>query len=195
MHRTVLNAMTMSFIFFGLVGCGHSECQHDSDCGSGQSCVYPTSDGCAAKGMCEDAPSGTNCNLVQQFCACDGSMVSVGCGMSGASVPVQSTHAGSCPHGMKDAGGPCRQSADCGLNQGCYFPIADGCSAVGVCLEDNPGHENECDTLTTYCACNGGGSRSVCGGHSGYISDPVSGTFVSLGVCSGPLLPDAGAQK
>jgi hypothetical protein len=192
-----MNVITISFIFLGLVpGCSHSECETDSDCGSGQSCVYPTSDGCSAKGKCEDAPSGSNCSLVQQFCACDGSVVSVGCGMSGASVPVQSAHAGSCPHGMKDAGGPCTRSADCGLNQECYYRIADGCSAVGVCLEDVPGQENVCDTFPTkYCACNGGGLRFACGGHDGYIADPVSGTLDSTGSCSGPLLPDAGAQK
>jgi hypothetical protein len=168
-----------------LSGCSHSDCQTTSDCGSGQSCVYPVTDGCSAKGVCEDTPSGTNCQAFVEYCGCDGSLVSVGCGFSGGSVPVEGTYTGSCGHGTKDAGGPCVVGADCGQNQDCYYPIADGCSAVGVCLENLPGPSGTaCEDKPVYCGCDGGRTQTVCGGHDGYVAAPVSRAVDTVAACS-----------
>jgi len=191
-------ALIASSIFVAQVsacGLANSECRTDAECGSGQRCVYPIKDGCSAKGQCEDL-STPRCNLITTYCGCDGSTVSVSCGYSGGSAPVAGPDNGSCPHGTKDAGGPCTTSADCGLNQGCYYPIANGCSATGVCLEDVPGiASNVCLTGTVYCGCNGQ-TQLVCAGHDGYVEAPVSGTRDSSGSCSGSLLlnPDGGSQ-
>lgn len=180
-----------------VTACGHqnSECRTDADCGLGQSCVYPVSAGCAAKGQCEEVRT-PHCNLSTEYCGCDGSIVFVSCGFSGGSAPVESVYLDSCAHGTKDARGPCSVSADCGLGQGCYYPIADGCSATGTCLENIPGIDpNRCETSTTYCECHSGRQQLVCGGHDGYVAAPVSGIKDSTGACSVFTTPDGGSQK
>ncbi|HTA90268.1 MAG TPA: hypothetical protein VK745_11850 [Polyangiaceae bacterium] len=182
-------------------GCSHADCQSDSDCGSDQRCVYPVADGCAAKGVCQSPPSGTNCDALAEYCGCDGSHVSVGCGWSGGSVPVEGSNTGACGHGNQEAGAACMSSADCGRSQNCYYPIADGCSATGVCLEDDGGPlAYGCENTPVYCDCDGGRTETVCGGHDGYVAAPVSRAVDQQSECSMPstsiLVPtgDAGPQ-
>jgi len=176
-----------------LGGCSHSECQTDGDCGSAQLCVYPITDGCSAKGICQDQPSGSHCNVFVQYCGCDGRAVLVACGFTGGSVPVEGPYTGSCGHGTKDAGGSCMSSGDCGTNQACYYPVADGCSATGVCLEGVPGYSAaSCESAPLYCGCNGVSVESVCGGHNGYVAAPVSRQVDMAAACSMPIPPDGG---
>ncbi len=105
MLRGILSSIAFALLIFA-VDCSSvgSDCQTDSDCDSGQSCIYPIADGCKAKGKCE-APSGTPCRSIAEYCGCDGSIVYVGgCSFSGAPAPVQSGFAGDCGHGDQDAG-------------------------------------------------------------------------------------------
>lgn len=178
-------------------GCSHADCQSDADCSAGQYCVYPVADGCAAKGVCQAPPSGAVCRSLQDYCACDGSLVSVGCGSSGASVPVEGPAFGACGHGDRDAGGPCTSSADCGQSQNCYYPIADGCSASGVCLAEDGGPLGYlCESTPVYCACDGGFTETVCGGHDGYVRAPADhpGDCAMPPASSSVPPDDAGAQ-
>ncbi len=179
-----LAALALTFCVLP-VGCSRAQCQTDSDCSSGQSCVYPLSDGCLAKGECEGLSSTTNCTLIAQYCGCDGSIVSVQCGLSGGPAPVEGPYATSCGHGTKDAGGPCNTNSDCGQGQGCYYPIADGCSAKGQCLENPSGAEGSgCELSTVYCACDGRSTERVCDGHDGYVGAPVSRAVATVDACS-----------
>jgi len=125
--RALAMLLIGAFALADVTACTHpnSGCRTDSDCGSGQSCVYPVSAGCAAKGQCEEVTS-PHCNFSTEYCGCDGSIVIVPCEFSGGPAPVESVYVDSCAHGTKDAGGPCSVSADCGLGQDCYYPIADG---------------------------------------------------------------------
>ena len=92
--------------------------------------------------------------------------------------------------------------SDCGQSQACYYPVADGCSAVGVCLEDLPGFAaSGCEDKPIYCACDGGCTQTVCSGHDGYLGAPVSRAVDVLAECSNDAgsslvsLPDGGAQQ
>jgi hypothetical protein len=201
--HALVNALVFSLVVVGLlVGC-KSDCQTDADCGAGQSCVYPTSDGCSAKGKCEDSSPSPNCNLEVQYCGCDGSTVSVSCGLSGGSEPVAGLYGNGCGHGTKAVGSSCVNTADCGLYQGCYYPIAAGCSAAGVCLENMTDAASGCESAPLYCTCDGGRAVSECDGHYGYVEAPVSRSVSQEAACSmpdidgGPILvpaSDGGAQ-
>jgi hypothetical protein len=174
-------------------GCSH-ECTTDTDCRSEQMCVFSLAEGCAAKGQCQTQAANASCDSNVNYCGCDGTVVVVGCGYSGGDRPIEGAYTGSCGHGGKDAGGPCTSSADCGQSQGCYFPVADRCAALGTCIEDTPGAPNlGCDSTMAYCSCDGGIVRS-CGGHVGLANEPISSP-VLVGQSCAELLSDAGASR
>jgi hypothetical protein len=66
-------------------GCGPGDCNSDSDCSSGQSCLFPMGN-CSARGECRslDESNGCThtptCNALESLCGCDGTMVTTGCG-------------------------------------------------------------------------------------------------------------------
>jgi hypothetical protein len=52
-------------------------CTTSSDCGVGNICGFPASDGCAATGQC--FPQGPLCELFAPGCACDGQTIDIAC--------------------------------------------------------------------------------------------------------------------
>jgi hypothetical protein len=88
-----------------------SACQSDSECAVKSKCVYRIADGCAAGRTCQANPTGPTCNLVTQYCGCDGTVVGVGCDLASgyARSPVVGPENGSCTSvdggGGADGGG------------------------------------------------------------------------------------------
>lgn len=179
-----------------LSACSNTDCKTDADCGSDQLCVYPVKEGCAAKGVCEDTPN-IRCASLVLYCGCDGSAVSVPCGFSGGSAPVSGRYASSCLHGGAQAGDACTTSADCAESFGCFFPIADQCSATGVCLAGSPNDpQYSCEVEPQYCECDGRSTETVCGGHDGFLPAPAAFVLAPGKTCAdgdGHLSIDAGA--
>lgn len=78
------------------VGCSsHSSCSSNDDCGSDQFCEYKIGS-CSTVGECFDGANKNDeaqCTIIQQFCACDGSVANTGCGFADgyASAPTLGT--------------------------------------------------------------------------------------------------------
>jgi hypothetical protein len=89
----------------------------------------------------------------------------VGAVASGAAV-VWACHSGS------DVGQSCAADGDCQSLESCSYPIADGCSAKGVCEPRFIG--GDCSTYA-LCACGGGAPLSPCGFQEGYAPGPTTG--------------------
>jgi hypothetical protein len=90
-------------------------------------------------------------------------------------------------------GSPCATDADCRgpVASRCGFPIADACSATGVCLVYS---QVGCNVASPGCACDGSEVNIVCNGlpngyapapllHQGACTDSGAGSVVDGGAC------------
>lgn len=69
-------------------------------------CLYKIADGCAAARTCQPNPTGPTCDLVTEYCGCDGKVVGVSCDLASgyAQAPIAGQQNGSCTGA--DGGGP-----------------------------------------------------------------------------------------
>jgi hypothetical protein len=84
-------------------------CVSNSDCPKGRLCGYLQSAGCSATGQCIPSPIGPMCGAIAPGCACDGSMVLLGCnGFPADYVSKPFRHSGICmgpgPIVIRDSG-------------------------------------------------------------------------------------------
>jgi hypothetical protein len=179
MARGALAFIVLALVAIIAAGCSKTgaACHSGSDCGSGQSCVYAIADRCAATGTCQDNPAGADCSSITLYCGCDGNQVGVSCadpdGYARAPVGgLLQPQSAVCPRGSKDAGSPCSDTSECGVEHVCVFLIADGCAAKGVC-EPQPAPAG-CGHYGLYCGCDGRTVAADCGQPDGYAPAPVA---------------------
>jgi hypothetical protein len=108
MRRLLVGWVMWCGAALALGGCSKpdgSACQSDGECAVDSRCVYRITDGCAAARTCQPNPTGPTCNLVAQYCGCDGTTVGVGCDLASgyARAPVVGPASGPC--GTADGGG------------------------------------------------------------------------------------------
>jgi hypothetical protein len=107
-------------------GCSGAACSRDSDCGLGQSCLYPIGS-CSARGTCmsfPDPPGSGGCNY--NGAPCGDSYPVCGCGV---------TVMTGCNYPPGYAGGPTNGS-DCSSSGSTGEPGLDSGVDVGTSLED-----------------------------------------------------------
>jgi hypothetical protein len=105
-----------------------------------------------------------------------------GSGLGDASAPADSGagDASASPDATPQGGGSCSSTSDCPSDQFlCVYPIAQHCSATGVCMAIP---EPACQSAAVGCACDGGAAVIPCyfegpnaDGVGGYATAPVTG--------------------
>ncbi len=104
-------AVGAGLLAIGGFSCGDSQtsgpvvtgnpCAVDGDCASGQSCGFPTANGCTAQGVClvYPTPGTAHCNSVILACGCSGSQVGIPCDYPSGYAPakIKSGSAALCP--------------------------------------------------------------------------------------------------
>jgi hypothetical protein len=83
-----------------------------------------------------------------------------------------------CGCGRPGEGAACGSPNDCASGLSCEYPIAEGCSARGVCLDIQPAPGTAtCDSVVVVCGCQHQPVFIHCGEPSGYASSPVANLY------------------
>jgi hypothetical protein len=182
MRKLPLTFAISLFALVGAHGCsGSKSCVHDGDCGSGENCAYPATNGCGAQGVCKTWDNQCD-DPPHPACGCDGKTVFVGCGYPGNPVPVLAD--GYC---ATPVGGDCSSQSDCDPTALCAYPIADGCGAKGKCVEP----DRTCMAPTKpACSCTGETIEISCTFGAGNAVARVA----SMGACDGGAPIDASSD-
>ncbi len=164
----------------GDTGTSGAECGTGNSCSGGATCFFPIG-ACTSKGQCIvwPAPGASECRAIEEFCGCDGTLVTSGCDApSGfATGPTTGTQS-ICPTPTADGGStpvPCGAENSCPGGGTCFFPIGE-CSATGQCIVWPAPGTGECKAIEELCGCDGSQVQSGCIAPSGYATGPTTGT-------------------